>query len=322
RLQAAGTVLDPNLRFRIEGEFSRTSGEFGLLDAWSSYTFTDGWLEGATIRGGQFKMPLLREQLVPDTAALTMERSVVDSVFSQGRSQGVDARWQDDRIRLTGGLGDGIGSLNTRYTSSSESDVALTGRMEFKWGDGDWVRFEDSPGWKLSPYAGMAGVAFHWQHSGNTATPGSGSPGPVSQSDLLMYTADVTSEGDGWSVFASFVGSHLSGDNGAPGFDDFGLVAQGAMFLTGQDEVFVRWDTVFPDGNRTGNDPFNTLTAGYNHFFVPESHALKFTADVCWFLDSTTSNSLVAARLNGRNGLLADSEGNQFCVRFQLQMMF
>lgn len=36
-----------------------------------------------------------------------------------------------------GAMSDGLGTLNTPYTSAAESDYAFSARGEFKWGD-DW----------------------------------------------------------------------------------------------------------------------------------------------------------------------------------------
>ncbi|GMV27697.1 MAG: hypothetical protein AMXMBFR58_37280 [Phycisphaerae bacterium] len=316
RLNVAGNVLDPNLKFKAEGDFSRSNGDFSLLDAFVGYTFGDS---GFTLRGGQFKPPLEREQLVSDTAQLAIERSTVDSVFSQSRSQGVELQYAGDAARAFVMMNDGLGALNTRYNDSTEADIGVTARGEWRLA-GDWKRFDDFTSWRGADTAAMLGVAGHWQHDGNTATPGDGSPGPVQQTDLFLYTADLSVEGDGWNVFAEFVGQHFDGDEGTDSLDDFGAVVQGGFFISEHDELFARWDCVFPDSDRAGNDDFNTITAGFNHYFVPESHALKFTADVCWFLDPTTDNSLVPT--GGRNGLLPTAEDNEVCVRFQLQFMF
>ncbi len=320
RLNFSGNVLDPNLKFKIEGDFSRTTGDFGLLDSFATYSFQDS-MQGFTLRAGQFKAPLLREQLVSDTNQLAVERSVVDSVFNQSRSQGVEMQYAADTFRGVVNLNDGLNSLNTVYTSTTEADIGVTARGEFKFGDGDWKRYDDFTSWRKSPTGGMVGVAGHWQHAGNTATPGGGT-NPVAQTDLFVYTADLSIEGDGWNVFGEFVGSHFEGDESSADFDDFGAVIQAGVFVADNDEIFGRWDCVFPDSDRSADKDFNTLTAGWNHYFVPESQALKFTADVCWFIDTVADNALVSTRTNGRNALLPDVNDNQFALRLQLQFMF
>lgn len=318
RLNFSGNVLDPNLKFKFEADFSRSTGDFGLLDAYASYQIQ----EGMTVRGGQFKGPLLREQLVSDTSQLAIERSVVDSVFNQSRTQGVELQFLSDAFRGFICLNDGMNSLNTPYTSTTESDVALTARGELRWGEGDWKRYDDFTSFRKAPLGGMFGAAAHWQHMGNTATPLSPPASPVAQTDMFVYTLDASVEGDGWNFFGEFVGSHFEGDSSSDDADDFGAVLQGGVFVSENDELFARWDCVFPDSDRAGNEDFHTATFGLNHYFIPESHALKLTADVCWFLNSTVDNSLVSTRTGGRNGLLRDDNDNQFAIRFQLQFMF
>ena len=86
RITAAGSVWDKNLTFNTTGEFARSGGVFGLLDAWGRYA----WDNGAHVRWGQYKTHLVREDNVSDTQQLTAERSVVNQVFGQNRSQAVE----------------------------------------------------------------------------------------------------------------------------------------------------------------------------------------------------------------------------------------
>ncbi len=321
RLNFSGNVLDPNLKFKIEGEFSRATGDFGLLDAWGSYSFDDA-PKGLTLVWGQFKAPLLREELVSDTSQLTAERSVTNSVFSQKRTQGVNMVYLTDAFRGQVSLNDGISTLNTSYTDPAENDLAVTARAEFKWGDGEWSRFDDFTSWRTQKFAGMVGAAINWQHDGNTASPGANPSDPVAQSDMIEYTADVSLEGEGWNCFGEFIGAHFDGDTSADNLDDFGVVFQAGVFVGDHDELFGRWDCVFPDSDRAGNDDFNTLTFGLNHYFIPESHALVATAELCWFLNEVDQNTLVNGKTKGTSGLLPDSEDNQFLILLQLQFIF
>jgi hypothetical protein len=313
RLNFSGNVLDPNLKFKIEGDFNRNGGEMSLTDGFVAYSFSDE----LTVRAGQFKIPLQREQLVSDTLQLAVERSVVDSVFNQGRSQGVELQYAVDSFRAMGSINDGIQALNTRYTSPAESDVGVTARAEFKFGEADWKQFEDFTSFRGGKNGGLLGAAVHWQHDGNTATPGSPED---PQSDLISYTADFSYESDGWNVFVAGIGTHYDEGDSSDSLDDFGIVAQGGVFVSDNDEIFGRWDWVIPDSDRAQDEDFHTLTAGWNHYFVPESHALKFTADVCWFMNEVSRNELVPS--NGRTALLPDNNDNQIAVRLQLQLMF
>lgn len=319
RLQLSGNVINPDLKFKIEGEFERNDGPFVLKDAWGSYKFGNG----LTLKWGQFKPGLLREDLVGDTKGLAVDRSVMHGVFRQDRSQGLELSYRGDSFGATFGFNDGLRTPNTPYTSPAEADYAFTGRLEFKWA-GDWKQFDDMTSFRGSEHAGMIGLAGHYQHSGNTAAMAGGVPVAVPQASLFEYTVDASFEANGWNLYGAFVGRHTEPDQG-DGLDDFGFVAQGGLFVTDQLEPFVRYDVVFPDDERgSGNDEdFHTITVGANYYISPESHAAKFSADVQLFLEAPSENGLVRPIANG--GALAlqpSSEDTQFAIRLQFQLMF
>ena len=62
KLIFTGNVVNPNWTTKIEGDFSRNGGGFTLLDGWIDYNYGNGW----QIKAGQFKDPLLREELIAD----------------------------------------------------------------------------------------------------------------------------------------------------------------------------------------------------------------------------------------------------------------
>ena len=61
------------------------------------------------------------------------------------------------------------------------------------------------------------------------------------------------------------------------------------------------------------------MTVGWNHYMVPESHAAKFTLDLRYYLDATTTS--IVSTSDGHN-LLADSEDGQFGLTAQMQFLF
>lgn len=319
RLQTSGNVINPDLKFKIEGEFTRNEGNFVLKDAFGSYKFSNG----AVLKWGQFKAPLLREDLVSDTKQLAVERSVTHSVFQQGRVQGVELGWKGDSFGGAFSVNDGVKTDNTAYTSAREADYGLTGRLDWKWA-GDWKQFEDFTSFRGSDHAGMIGIAGHYQHSGNTAALSGSGPASVRQQSMFEYTADVSFEGNGWNVYGAFIGRHDEPDQG-DGLDHFGIVVQGGVFVTDQLEPFARYDGVFPDDDlsNSDSDDFHTLTFGANYYVAPESHAAKFSADLQWFFEPTTNNGLISPVANGGPlALQGSGEDNQIAVRFQFQLMF
>ncbi|MCC6952127.1 MAG: hypothetical protein IT433_11880 [Phycisphaerales bacterium] len=305
RVGMKGTVWSKNLSFDMLGEFSRSSGAFTLLDAWGQYKFENNM----AIKWGQGKVGLLREELVSDTKQLTLERSTVNSVFTQGRSQMVQLAYTGESFRGWASISDGLNTLNTDFNSASEADYALTARGEFRWGDGDWKRFDDNVSWRGSKYGGMLGAAVHFQDGGET--------GGTSDTQVLEATVDASMEGNGWNLFAAAVWRNT--DASGSDSDDFGAVLQGGYLVSDQCEVFLRYDGVFPDDD-SGGDDFHTLTAGANYYLSPESHAAKFSADIQYYFDAEDAAGIISPS-TGSN-LLADTEDGQIALRLQMQVLF
>jgi len=301
RLVATGSIWDKNLTFKIEGDFSRNAGLFITTDAFGRYQ----WDNGMHFRWGQFKLPLLREELVSSTLQLTAERSSVNTVFSQNRSQGVEFGYTDKKWRVMGALSDGINSRITDF-DSEVADFGVTGRAEFMFAGEDWKRFDDNTSWQGSDYAGLLGGAVHYQSGGET--------GGTLDRDIIQATLDVSIEGGGWNAFIE--GVYRNTDNAGVERDDFGIVAQAGIFATEQIEFFGRYDVIIPD---TG-DNFNTITAGLNYYISPKSHAVKFTGDVVYYVDPTVDNPLIG--LATGVPVLVDPEGDQVALRLQMQIIF
>lgn len=305
RVGMKGTVWSKNLSFDMLGEFSRSSGTFTLLDAWGQYKFENNM----AIKWGQGKVGLLREELVSDTKQLTVERSTVNSVFTQGRSQMVQLAYTGETFRGWASISDGLNTLNTDFNSGSEADYALTARGEFRWGDGDWKRFEDNVSWRGSKYGGMFGAAIHFQDGGET--------GGTTDTQVMEATIDASMEGDGWNLFAAAVWRNT--DASGSDSDDFGAVLQGGYLVTDQVELFLRYDGVFPDDD-TGGDDFHTLTGGVNYFISPESHAAKFSADIQYYFDAEDAAGIISPGTS--SNLLSDTEDGQIALRLQMQVLF
>lgn len=309
RLIFSGTVLNPDLSFFIHGGFTRFNGTFGLLDAFAKYDLDDGF----SIKWGQYRLPLMREESVADHLQLFAERSVFNSYFSQDRSQGVELAYEGDSWRLMGDFSDGLASLNTDIDSDREADLAWTGRAEWKW-DGEWSQFRDFTSWRGSELAGMVGGAIHWQSGGDTTG--------TFDADVYQYTLDASFEGDGWNAFAAFAGRHVeTGD--APSVEDYGLLVQGGYFVSSQTELIARYDILLPDevGNTPGTEKFQSFSVGANYYLSPDSHAAKFTADLQWYPDSLQGSEMVV-NPNTNIGILDDVEGDQIVLRLQFQLVF
>lgn len=304
RLIASGNVWDKRLTFQVQGDFARNTGTFTLLDAYARYQWDSGW----SMRMGQYKLPLLREELVGDPTQLTVERSLVNVVFTQNRSQGIEVGYQQKEFRAMFDLSDGLNTLNTDFNSAAEADFAATLRGEWLFTGDEFKRFDDNTSWQDSTFAGMLGAAVHYQTGGET--------GGTVDTDIAEATIDCSLEGNGWNAFVEGVWRNTdpaAGDSR----DDFGFVAQGGVFVTNQLELFARYDVVIPDVG----DNFNTATAGLNYYISPRSHAVKFTGDIVYYFDDTASAGLVGATNTGVN-LLPEGDDGEVALRLQMLFIF
>lgn len=307
--------------FRMEVDSDKGSS-FGLKDAFVRYNFPNGW----KLRWGQFKAPLLREELVSDTYQLAADRSLANAAFTQSRSQGVELAYEAEAWRMAMAFTDGLNSANTDWTGSDENtgtfkvggegDWAFTARGEFLF-SGNWNQFKDFTSPKGSDFGAMLGVAGHYQQSSNTQNPAD------TDRDTFQYTADLSLKGDSWNAFGAFIGRYtkLKSLGSDTDFNDFGAVVQGGWRFAEDTEVFARWDGLFFDSDRGLNeDNYNFITAGFNHYFA--GHAAKFTVDAVYALEETNNLNSLGILSDTGVGLLGDSEDGEITLRGQFQLMF
>jgi hypothetical protein len=336
RLNLGGNVLNEDWSYFIQFGFGdsepgtgqgvgtppvygeNTGGAF-LEDAYMVYKMGSGW----DLTVGQFKNPFTKEQLVGDTNQLAMDRSVEDDVFNTGRTQGVMVGYSADAFRVMVAFTDGARALNTDYTSAREADFSVAGRGEWKWA-GDWKQANDFTSWQNSQFFGMVGGALHWQNGGST----------VGTTDASYYaaTVDVMVKGNGWNAFANGIYGHFD-PNVGPSQDNYGILLQGGIFVAAQWELFGRYDYIGFSSNTNGSegqlgfgqgagnhDNFDTIAAGVNYYISPDSQAIKFTAEVEFFLTKWSTSNAPADTMTGL--LAPNDKAGQIYVAGQLQMVF
>lgn len=323
RLSVSGNIVNDDWAYLVQFGV-QPDGSFILDDAYGTFRFSEGW----HAQFGQFKLPFARETIVGDQYQLAAERSVTESIFGLDRSQGIQLGFIGDAMRVSGAFSDGAAARNSDFNALEGgqdggfvADFALTGRLDWKWA-GEWNQAQDFTSFPNSDYFGMFGVAGHYQRGGDTFAEGLGT---TLDHEAWALTADLSMEGNGWNVFAAgYMHSYTLRDqlffDGT--YRDWGLVVQGGVFVTPRNELFARWDSIFPDSDweqfESGED-FHTLTLGLNHYFVPSSHAAKLTVDFQWFFEAP-NDSIVPD--NTLLGLLEDSRDNQWNLRAQVQLLF
>jgi hypothetical protein len=320
QLRWHGNIVNENWTFRVQADFGQ-NGDLMLQYGYGQYNFEN--MEGGFIRWGQFKLPILSEELVAPEFQLAVERSVTNEFFSQQYSQGIMFGYQDDSFAVHLAISDGVGSALTAFNSAVEADFAFTGRVDVKL-EGDWDRFDDFTSWRGDDLAARIGGAFHWQTRGDT------NPSLATNTDFYLYTIDAAVEGNGWNLYAAFIGSNLDTGSGSD-LDHFGAIVQGGVFLSDQWELFGRWDALFLDDGplaATADSDLHFLTFGVNYYFVPMSHAAKLTIDTVWSLN-TTMTAFGSTGTTGSFGsdarltqVLGDGDDGEFVLRGQISLAF
>jgi hypothetical protein len=313
--------------YRVRGDFATSGGDFGLDYGYAGYKFANG----SRMTMGQFKLPLLREELVGDDRQLAVERSVTNHVFTQGYSQGIMLDYETESWRVAGAFSDGLDTANTGFTDNQtsawvvsgdglgEADYAFTGRFEYMF-SGGWKMFDDFTSAKGQDFGCLLGVAAHWQESANTNNP------TDVDTDTGEFTVDLSLEGDSWNIYGAFIyryQNYTALGTGSSDQSDYGWVVQAGWRFAENTEIFGRYDgCVFDSDNPafSGNDTFNFLTFGLNQYYA--GHAAKATVDVLWALDGTAqANGDITSALDSQ-GLIGQSEDNEVVIRAQFQLLF
>lgn len=289
--------------------------------AYAGYKFANGW----KLTFGQFKLPMLREELVSDSKQLTVDRSFTNAVFTQNYSEGIELAYEADAWRAFFAFSDGLNSANTdfdarentaSFRTSGQAEYAVTGRGEFKFA-GNWDQFEDFTSPKGSDFGFMAGAAAHWQQSDNTFQASD------IDRDTFQFTGDVTLKGDSWNLFGAFIGRYQDNTSFGVGEElwDFGAVVQGGWRFAENTELFGRWDAIFADNDRAlVEDNYNFLTVGLNQYYA--GHAAKATLDVVYAFQATNGLTAFGSSVDTSTGLLGTSADGEVAVRLQFQLVF
>jgi hypothetical protein len=341
----SGNAGSPEITYYIQGNFNEKSnltngvnanntpittnsnGSFQLDDAFVKYTFDNNW----DVRWGQFKLPILTEDLIGDGYQQSADRSTMSNIYRQQRSQGIQVAYSADVFRVLGAFSDGWRTANTDYNNASEADYALTFRVDGKFA-GDWNQWNQFSSWQNSQFAAFLGGAIHWQQGGSTGD-GLDAVANANQTNYLLWTVDTQIKGNGWNVFGALVGSHAKVRNGGPRINSYGWQVQGGFFATQQIELFARYDGFYGSrGQGLAPRTFHFLDFGLNYYLFPESQTAKITGDV--LIGLSRSQGLQATNFQGTvpggaapfpdtlSGALGSPKSGEVGFRVQFQLLF
>ncbi len=254
----SGNVVSPEWFYKVEIE-TVTRARTGLLDSYAGYDFGNDW----KIRVGTFKAPLLREELMDSRYQLAVERSVVNYLYTIGRTEGIAVDHYGDRFHFTGSL-DNI----------TDSEYTLRGEFLI---EGDWDQFSDFSSVNGDKTAMMVGGAIHLQTGAN---------------DDRLLTLDFSGKFGGSSLYAAIIRADFGA---AIARDTTGFVLQGGYRFDDDWEGFARYewtDFAVPD--------MSILTVGITRYF--SGHHAKWTTDIGVALDPVPTTIPVTAWLAGPDG--------------------
>jgi len=281
RINLTGDFAE-NFDFKVEGDFEQNDGTSNNRTDFSGTDIFVNWHQfpGAQIKIGQYKAPFGLEQLTPDTALLTIERTLPTNAITPDRQIGVElwgkpftSIWPEQKDLLTyyAGIFNGNGK-NT--TVNDNNNFMYVGRLELMPFKGKIFGQDSSLKLGADVLNSRDDKGTNISQSGNLLVNSDGSLSP--------FTLPGADERTAWSVDAWFhlgpfdlIGEYLQEKvdgrtvNGVPpGFADFttnGFYVTGGYFLIPKKlQAIVQWQDLNP--GQKGNDGIPSILGGLNYY--------------------------------------------------------
>jgi hypothetical protein len=286
----------------------------------------------------------MREEAVSSANLVSVERSLVNDLFSIDYTQGVGINYGGEMvgvpIRAMAMIHDGSYQANTGFNRDT-TDFAIAGRVEALLA-GEWGQFDDQQAWSGTPMGILVGAAVDYELGERGQNPRAFTFSDdidaeffIENANVLKWTVDASVEVPdmyGLSVFGAIVGQHISPNGEAlvtEGADQFAFLLQGSIFVVPDKmDVFVRWEHLNLDGlayvpttshgpidYRLGDieDHIDIVTFGTNYYC--KGNALKVSLDAVWVFDTLPFNA-------SNQGLRAAADDDQFSIRGQVQFLY
>lgn len=377
RLDFNGNVFGPGTAFRVMGEYANQRGEmfqpwgenanyygthngnaagqFRLLDAWISHDITPGF----SMRAGQFKLPFDRGWEMPIKYQVTGERTTVAHHMGLGRSQGVEARWTSDSVRIRGSISDG-GNDNLLYGLYldgtqpmnspwwyQQAQWALSGRLEWKMA-GSWKAFDRMTSPPGEDFSVMMGFGVHAQRNKLTIGQKNNTQGPNNRNEWLAATTDLTMNFGGASITASGYYHNVKAQSAipvqpfaAPGSANnptydlgavqmLGLSVYGSVYVASDIEMFAGWDYMSIIDNPMGS--LASVTETHMQIYDDPQAFNAITLGFNWFVDGedlkfTLAFTYLPSQVyygwtTLETGIRGTPVSDAFALRTQLQLLF
>ena len=347
-LTFSGTVVDPSwswiMRFAYNSDadpYNPTPNALTLQDAAIRHACGSS---GLSVVVGQFKAPYMRESMLDDGTQLTIERSVVDNIFSSGYQQGImldytcDAAASGCGLRLRTSYGNGYkevaaalnpyGQFQNRSWDSGSTSFNISARADWKL-SGSWTQFEEETSFRGDSSGFLLGAAIGYENDRGANS----NPANIDPYSGIKWTVDATAMFGGANLSAAVMGQytpHLApttapDPGAATAANDIGFVVQGGYHLTEQLELYGRWEywnlqftPVTPTATQTEME--NVLTVGANYYFA--RNRAKFSLDVGIPMNANDQPGALFSFVDDEGAGWLNGNGNQWNIRAQVQVAF
>src|SRR6478736_5998838 len=280
RLNLTGDYAE-QFDFKVEGDFGQNDGTNNNRTAFSG---TDIWLNwhqfpAAQIKAGQYKAPFGLEQLTPDTALYTIERTLPTGAITPDRQIGAElwgkpftSIWPEQKDLLTyyAGIFNGNGR---NITVNDNNNFMFVGRLELQplkdvFGKGSFLKF----GGDVLNSRDEQGVNI--SQSSNLLVNSDGSLSPFvlpSADERTAWSVDAWLRMGPFDLIGEYLQEHVEGRtvNGvSPAFSNFttdGFYVTGAYyFIPKKLQAVVQWQYLNP--GQKGNDGLYSILGGLNYY--------------------------------------------------------
>jgi phosphate-selective porin OprO and OprP len=260
-------ALTYELQLSWAGPEPGASTQTPLEDLLLTWDFTgDGRLR---LTGGQFKVPLGRQEMTSSANLQFVDRDILSGEFSRGRDVGLllDGRVAGGKVEYAAGLFNGnpasrLGNDNDAYQYNARVVFQPFGAVRYSEGD-----FES----RVAPRRPLLAFGLSLEHND---LHGAGSR--VNDYTTTIVAADAVLKTSGLSLFGEFFGRNRDPETG-PSFRSDGWHAQAGYFvLRDRLEAAVRYARF--DASALPDDDVKEVGAALNYFIL--KHALKIQGDV------------------------------------------
>lgn len=359
RVMLDGSIVSSQLSYRLSFDFGdaelsrgrgnspRIPGGTGaprLLDAYAQYNFS-GKREGYYFKIGQFESIVMSEQAIDSSMQLGIDRSLASEIFGPGYTQGIALGRVTTNHAWEFSLNDGGNFVlgreadNTAFNDQDEADLGVSARYDWKI-KGSWDQFSDYTSFRGSNEAAKFGAGFLYQFTGQSNTALIALPifpDEIDSGQYVTWSVDYQYENDGWNFAAAYTGMWVDFEfeQGSAlttlGSLHNAVVLQGGWFITDDTEWYGRFETFWIDKDyRNAFGVSNgyihrILTLGVTKYLIPESHAVKLSADFSYAFDSLVLLSVGASSIGLPDASATGFQGltdEEAVFRVQLQLVF